>query len=89
MSFAAVARDNRQRDPGADWGWHTTLTDNLAKVTQRLPTAGLTSEQSAVVAQRIEQITTALTTAPKSLKWRARAKVGRRVPWYDLPEEVG
>ena len=74
---------------GSDWGWHTTLTDNLAKVSQRLPTAGLTSEQSDVVAQRIEVITSALAAAPKSLKWRARAKVGRRVPWYDLPEEVG
>jgi hypothetical protein len=74
---------------GSDWGWHTTLTDNLAKVTQRLPTTGLTSEQSDAVAQRIEEITSALATAPKSLKWRARAKVGRRVPWYDLPEEVG
>jgi hypothetical protein len=74
---------------GTDWGWHTTLTDNLTKVTQRLPTAGLTSEQNDVVAQRIEQITMALAAAPKTLKWRARAKVGRRLPWYDLPEEVG
>jgi hypothetical protein len=74
---------------GSDWGWHTTLTDNLAKVSQRLPTTGLTSEQSDVVAQRIEEITSALAAAPKSLKWRARAKVGRRVPWYDLPEEAG
>ena len=74
---------------GADWGWHTTLTDNLAKVSQRLPTTGLTSEQIDVVAQRIEQVTDALATARKSLKWRARAKVGRRVPWYDLPEEIG
>ena len=74
---------------GSDWGWHTTLTDNLAKVTGRLPTAGLTREQNDVVAQRIEQISGVLAAAPKSLKWRARAKVGRRVPWYDLPEEVG
>jgi len=41
------------------------------------------------VTQRIEQITAALAAAPKSLRWRARAKVGRRIPWYDLPEEVG
>jgi Uncharacterised nucleotidyltransferase len=72
---------------GSDWGWHTTLTDNLQKVAARLPTAGLSPEQASLVAGRIEQITTTLATAPKSLKWRARAKVGRRVPWYDLPEE--
>ncbi len=74
---------------GSDWGWHTTLTDNLAKVSQRLATAGLSPEQNELVAQRIEQIRGTLATAPKTLKWRARAKVGRRVPWYDLPEEVG
>lgn len=27
-------------------------------------------------------------SAPKSLKWRARAKIGRRIPWYELPEDV-
>ncbi len=72
---------------GSDWGWHTTLTDNLAKVAARLPSAGLSPDQACLVAGRIEQIATTLANAPKSLKWRARAKVGRRVPWYDLPEE--
>ena len=28
-------------------------------------------------------------TVPKSLKWKTRAKVGDRVRWYELPEEVG
>lgn len=70
-----------------DWGWYTTLTDNLAKVAARLPGAGLSPDQASLVAERIDQISVALATAPKSLKWRARAKVGRRVPWYDLPEE--
>jgi Uncharacterised nucleotidyltransferase len=77
------------RVTGTDWGWHTTLTDNLAKVGQRLPAAGLSAEQAGLVAGRIGQITAALDAAPKSLRWRARARVGRRVPWYDLPEEVG
>lgn len=70
-----------------DWGWYTTLTDNLAKVAARLPGAGLRADQASLVAGRIGQISAALADAPKSLKWRARAKVGRRVPWYDLPEE--
>jgi hypothetical protein len=74
---------------GSDWGWHTTLTDNLAKVAQRLPTAGLTPEQTVLVTGRVGQVNRALADAPKTLRWRARAKVGRRVPWYDLPEEVG
>jgi hypothetical protein len=74
---------------GADWGWHTTLSDNLAKVAQRLPSAGLSEADTQTVATRLAEISETLTAAPKSLKWRARAKIGRRVPWYDLPEEVG
>ena len=70
-------------------GAGTRLTDNLAKVGQRLPAAGLSDEQAGLVARRVEQVTEVLAGAPKTLKWRARAKIGRRVPWYDLPEEVG
>jgi Uncharacterised nucleotidyltransferase len=85
---AGIAADRLAEVTRTDWGWHTTLTDNLAKVAQRLPTAGLSRIQAGLVAQRMEQITEALASAPKSLRWRARAKIGRRVPWYDLPEEV-
>ena len=38
--------------------------------------------------ERIDRIARALADAPKSLGWKARAKVGRRVVWYELPEEV-
>jgi len=30
----------------------------------------------------------ALDEAPKSLRWKLRARVGERVLWYELPEEV-
>jgi hypothetical protein len=26
---------------------------------------------------------------PKSLRWKIRSRVGERVQWYELPEEVG
>jgi hypothetical protein len=26
--------------------------------------------------------------APKSFKWRLRSKVGERLRWYEVPEEV-
>ncbi len=26
--------------------------------------------------------------APKSLRWKLRSKVGERVQWYQLPEEI-
>jgi hypothetical protein len=38
--------------------------------------------------QRTEAIRAALEQAPKSLGWKMRAGLGRRVQWYELPEEV-
>jgi hypothetical protein len=72
----------------ADWGLHTTVTDNLAAC------AGLLGELIAGqadrerIAGRIAAVTNALASAPKTMSWQLRAKVGRRVRWYQLPEEV-
>ncbi|WP_181870995.1 nucleotidyltransferase family protein [Sphaerisporangium album] len=83
-----VSTDRLVRITSADWGWYTTFTDNLA----RLP--GLAAEllapaEAEIVAGRARRIGEVLETAPKSLKWRARGTVGRRIPWYDLPDEIG
>ena len=40
------------------------------------------------IAARIGQLSQALDDAPKSMGWKARARVGRRMRWYELPEEV-
>jgi len=73
---------------GTDWGWHTTITDNLAKVAARVGPAGLTPDETAQVQGRVTELLGLAESCPKSLKWKARSVVGRRMPWYDLPEEV-
>lgn len=70
-----------------DWGWFVTFTENLAKIDQVL--LGLSGAETALVTARAAQIRQALAQAPKSVRWRARARIGRHVPWYELPEEVG
>ena len=40
------------------------------------------------IGERVATIGQALSAAPKSLQWKARAAVGRRVAWYELPEEI-
>ena len=72
---------------GHDWGWFITFTENLAKIEHGLPE--LPGPQAALVRATAARIGQALTQAPKSVRWRARARIGRRVPWYELPEEVG
>jgi hypothetical protein len=71
-----------------DWGWWTTLTDNLAKL-PAIASEALPPPDAVLVAGRVEELRAALTAAPKSMRWRTRAKIGRRVAWYELPEEHG
>ena len=71
----------------ADWGWYTTLSDNLAKL---VTFAGDTLDEPdrAQITDAAASIQTAIDQAAKSLRWKARARLGRRAAWYDLPEEV-
>ena len=73
-----------------DWGWWRTVTGSLNK----LP--GLLSEQPGLVPPyprfdpltQAKQLQEVAESVPKSLKWKTRARVGDRVRWYELPEEV-
>ena len=69
------------------WGWYTTVADNL----ERVETAAgelLSEDDATIVRSRAQAIRRAIERAPKSLGWRVRARVGRRMQWYELPEEV-
>ncbi len=70
-----------------DWGIYTTLTDNLGKVAEALPRLPLGSAEWVTVEERISKLRGLLDSAPKRLAWRLRARVGRRVAWYEVPDE--
>jgi len=72
---------------GNDWGLHTTLSDNLVRSKEHLAEF-LQGNEVDLVEQRVDQILHTMQAAPKSLRWRARARIGRRVEWYDVPDEV-
>ena len=72
---------------GVDWGFCHTVERNLASVAELWavePLAGAPFE----VGSQVAALTAAIERAPKSLSWRARARVGERVRWYETPEEV-
>jgi Uncharacterised nucleotidyltransferase len=78
----------RLRDvTSGDWGWFTTFTDNLATVRTAAPDL-LEPGLAGQVVWRVDRVRTALDEAPKSMRWRARSVIGRKSPWYELPEEV-
>jgi hypothetical protein len=69
-----------------DWGlWRTTThsAERVDHVARELD--GF--EQTTRVHEQIRTLLTALEDAPKSRRWKMRAKVGERRRWYEVPEE--
>jgi hypothetical protein len=72
-----------------DWGFYYTVTMNLEKVLRYVDTYdALNDEDKAVVKENISSLLEAIETAPKTLRWRLRSKIGTKVPWYTEVEEV-
>jgi Uncharacterised nucleotidyltransferase len=84
----AIELGRLTRITAGDWGWYTTLTDNLDRIPE-LARELLDPDPAQLVVDRVARLRAGLEAAPKSLKWKTRAKIGRRVAWYQLPEEVG
>jgi hypothetical protein len=68
-----------------DWGLYRTLQLNIERVRQAAQEMDV---DGAMIKQRLDEIWTRMETQPKSMKWKLRARVGDRVAWYELPEEV-
>ncbi|MCB8881068.1 nucleotidyltransferase family protein [Acidisoma cellulosilytica] len=71
---------------GKDWGLWRTVMDQLermqpfAQALGPLPGPYTLSTQIALMIDRLH-------TQPKSMGWKARSVIGRRVQWYELPDE--
>ena len=71
---------------GSDWGWWRTTTRNLEHIIEREPDRlqGCDHdplEQARALREHAEEV-------PKTMRWKLRARVGEKVRWYELPEEV-
>jgi hypothetical protein len=71
-----------------DWGLEHTVRKTLAEVHSAVEGIGLHPDHVAAVNKSIAALTAALDAAPKSQRWRMRARVGERLRWYDEPEEA-
>jgi hypothetical protein len=81
---------NRIRDVLCDdWGFWYTADLNLAKLHESVGRSGLDPELAARVRMQIDTVRAHLAEAPKSRRWKLRAKVGTRKRWYQQVEEVG
>jgi hypothetical protein len=71
---------------GQDWGLCHTATTNLALAGELLAGWSVAGDIAATGAARAAELRERIEQAPKSLRWKARARVGTRVRWY---EDVG
>ena len=88
----AIGTDRIGQLVGADWGWWRTVTMNLDKVAELADGSHrdlLPEAKRFEPADQARRLRTFCDEAPKTLKWKVRAKVGDRMQWYELPEEVG
>jgi hypothetical protein len=73
-----------------DWGWWRTVTLNLDRLRELakgegrhlLPQGGRFDPLA-----QIDRLRQAADEAPKSVRWKIRARVGERKRWYRLPDE--
>lgn len=73
---------------GRDWGLYRTVQLNLERLRTDLSVPELSPPELDTIRERVEQLEQAIERAPKSGKWKMRARVGDRVRWYEDPEEV-
>ncbi|HYM49476.1 MAG TPA: hypothetical protein VET65_02775 [Candidatus Limnocylindrales bacterium] len=68
-----------------EWGLYRTLQLNAERLRAAVDDLAVARE---IVLERLERLRERIEDQPKSLKWKVRARVGDRVSWYELPEEV-
>jgi hypothetical protein len=72
-----------------DWGFYYTTQANLRNITegvQRYPV--LPTDIGALVRTRAGELNDMIERAPKTQRWKLRARVGERVRWYEQVEDV-
>ena len=66
-----------------DWGFYHTFTTNLRRVPDYIPEFdAIAAEEAHTIRERVTRLLDAIETAPKSMKWKVRARIGTRKLWY-------
>jgi len=72
-----------------DWGFYYTTQTNLGKIADSLGDyAALPAGTAETVKDRAAGLRDAIERAPKTQRWKLRARAGNRVKWYEHVEDV-
>jgi hypothetical protein len=73
---------------GKDWGLYTTVLLNLDRLSGNVDSHFSNSEDQKIVFEKLKLLKETIVKMPKSLKWELRAIIGKRLKWYEIPEEI-
>lgn len=71
----------------ADWGLFYDVVTNLGRVGERLDEFGLPPADERLVRRRLARLVGVIDAVPKTVGWRARARIGTRWAWHEDVEE--
>jgi hypothetical protein len=71
---------------GDDWGLWRTIVGSLFQAKEHLPTYRFPGWE--VVDARLDGLRQLADRAPKTFGWKARALIGERVKWYEIPGDA-
>jgi hypothetical protein len=69
-----------------DWGLYHTIELSLAKV--RNFAGQVETALPFAISEQVDRLLVRMQREPKTTRWKLRARVGERITWYELPEEV-
>jgi hypothetical protein len=73
---------------GEEWGWWRTASANLETVRSLVGSLALDPDTARRAERRLSDLVERIDAAPKSRRWRLRARIGDRLPWREEPEET-
>ncbi len=71
-----------------DWGFYKTVTMNIGKLKSYAASLKLDAATARKVSSELDYLASAIELKPKTVRWKLRARIGEKVRWYELPEEV-
>ncbi len=71
----------------ADWGLYIDVMNNVDTVVEHVADYDLSPRDAARVRRTLELAQDMMTEQAKTLRWRLRARIGKRVRWYEEVEE--
>jgi hypothetical protein len=70
-----------------DWGFYYTVNQNLGRLKDFVATAPVAEALRTTLESKLDRLEAEIEAAPKSRRWKLRAKIGARKKWYQDVEE--